>query len=74
MVTFLVEDINTNTKKREFPDKRKTAQITPAFKKDDTNDKSSYRLVNILSILSKVYEKCFYKHIKNYMENELHNF
>ena len=38
--TFLVEDVNTCIKKGEFPDKLKTADITPAFKKGDKHDKT----------------------------------
>ena len=56
--TFLVRDVNTCFKKGEFPDKLKTADITSAFKKGDKHDKSDYRSVSILPILSKVYEKC----------------
>ena len=51
-----------------------TADITPVFKKDDKYDKSNYQPVSILPILSKVYEKCIYKQIENYMENILSNF
>ena len=72
LATFL--DVNTCTEKIEFPDKLKTADMTPAFKKDDRDEKSNYRPVSILSILSKVYEKCLNKQTKNYMENILPNF
>ena len=51
--TFLVSCI----KKEEFLDKLKTADITPALKKGDKNEKSNYRPVSILPIWSKVYEK-----------------
>ena len=41
--TFLVKDINECIRKAEFPDKLETADITPAFKKDDDkHDKSNY--------------------------------
>ena len=54
---FLVKDVNTHTRKGEFPDKLKTANITWAFKKGGEHDKSKYRPVSILKILTKVYEK-----------------
>ena len=57
--TFLVSCI----KKEEFLDKLKTADITPALKKGDKNEKSNYRPVSILPIWSKVYEKWLYKQI-----------
>ena len=66
--TFLVKDINTFIKKEEFPDKLKTADITPIFQKGDKHDQLNYRPVSIPPILSKVYEKCLY------MENILSNF
>ena len=72
--TFLVKDINTCIRKGEFLDKLETADITPAFKKGDRHDKSNYRPVSILPILSKVYEKCLYKQVANYMETILANF
>ena len=37
--TFLVKDTDTCIRKGEFPDKLKMANITPAFKKGDKNDK-----------------------------------
>ena len=58
--TLLAKDINTRIRKGEFLDKLKTADITPAFKRGDKHDKSNYRPVSILTILSKVYEKCLY--------------
>ena len=67
LAAFLVTDINTCIKKEEFPDKLKRADITPAFKKGDKHDKSNYRPISILPILSKVYEKCLYKQMENYM-------
>ena len=72
--TFLTKDINKCIRKGEFPDKLKIADITQAFKRGDKHDKSNYRPVSILPILSKVYEKCLYKQIENCMENILSNF
>ena len=39
---FLVKDINTCIRRGEFPDKMKTADIIPAFKKGDKHKKSNY--------------------------------
>ena len=41
--TFLVKDINQYITKGEFPDKLKTADITPAFKKNDKHDNLNYQ-------------------------------
>ena len=72
--TILAKDIDKCVRKGEFPDKLKTADITPAFKRGDKHDKSNYRPVSILPILSSVYEKCLYKQIENYIENIPSNF
>ena len=74
LATFLVKGINTCIKKGKFPNKLKTDDITPAFKKGDKNDKSNYRPISILPIFSKVYERYLYKQTENYMENILSNF
>ena len=71
---FLVKAINSFIKKGEFLDNWKTGEITPAFKKGAKHDKSNYRPLSILAILSKVYEKCLHKEIENYVENILSNF
>ena len=72
--TFLAKDINKCMRQGEFPDKLKTADIAPAFKRGNKYDKLNYRPVSILPILSNVDEKCLYKQIENYMENILSNF
>ena len=41
----------------EFPGSLKLGNLTPIYKKDDPLDKSNYRLVSILTLLSKVYER-----------------
>ena len=57
--TFLVNDLNTCVEKRTFPDKMKTADLTPVFKRL-TNIKPA----SILPISLKGYEKCLYKQIE----------
>ena len=59
--TFLVQGIFTCIRKGEFPEKLKTVDITPAFKKGHRHDKSNYRPVSILPMLSNFYEKCLIK-------------
>ena len=59
--TFLVQGIFTCIRKGEFPEKLKTVDVTPAFKKGHRHDKSNYRPVSILPMLSNFYEKCLIK-------------
>ena len=72
--TFLVKDVNTCIQNGECPDKLKTADIIPAFKKGDKHDKSNYQPLSILPMLSKGYEKCLYKQLEDYIQNILSNF
>ena len=49
--------INKAIETGNFPDSLKMTNVTPAFKKEDPLDKSNYRPVSILPLLSKVYER-----------------
>ena len=49
--------INTTIESGVFPDRLKEAQVTPIYKKSDALQKSNYRPVSVLSIISKIYEK-----------------
>ena len=68
--TFLAKDINKCIRKGESPDKLKTAEITPSFKRGDKYDKSNYRPVSMLPILSKVYEKLLLLLLKLYLPSD----
>ena len=49
--------INEYLTKNKFPDTLKLSDITPVFKKLDPSDKANYRPLNILALVSKVFEK-----------------
>ena len=51
---ILTNCINRSIETDCFPDSLKEANITPIFKKDDPLDKSNYRPVSILPLISKV--------------------
>ena len=51
-----------------FPDSLKEANISPIVKKDDPFDKSNYRPVSILPLISKVYERLIYNQLSEYTE------
>ena len=63
--------INKATETGNFPDSLKMANVTPVFKKEDPLDKSNYRPVNILPLLSKVYERVIYNQLSEYSNNFL---
>ena len=53
--------INNCLKVGLFPNEVKLADVSPVFKKDDDLNKENYRPVSILSHMSKVFERIFYK-------------
>ena len=53
-----------------FPHDLKLADVTPAYKKKSRSSKD-YRPVNILSNISKIYERCIYDQIQNYFDQIL---
>jgi hypothetical protein len=70
-LTMLInESIRTNT----FPDQMKQANITPLFKKKDKLNKDNYRSVNLLPILSKVFERILYNQIYEFVEEKFHKY
>ena len=57
-----------------FPNELKLADVSPVFKKDDDLNKQNYRPVSILSHISKVFERIFYKQIDRFMTSEFSPF
>ena len=49
-----------------FPNSLKKADITLVFKNDGNFLKNNYRPVNILSRVSKIYERCIYDQMNDY--------
>ena len=52
--------INKAIETGNFPDSFKMANVTPVFKKENPLDKSNYRPISILPLISKVYERVIY--------------
>ena len=65
---------NQCIRENTFPDKMKMANITPLFKKKDKLNKDNYRSVNLLPILSKIFEKLLYNQMFEYMERLFHKY
>ena len=60
---------NLSLSTKIFPSEWKLANVIPCFKKDDKNLLSNYRPISLLSIMSKVFERCVYKHLFNFIRN-----
>ena len=69
----LTKCISKSVETGYFPDSLKLANVAPVFKKLDPLDKSNYRPVSILPLLSKVYEKVIYNQLSDYSNSFLDN-
>ena len=68
---FLTNCINEAIKNNNFPDYLKLSNIVPVHEKKDPTDKTNYRPVSILHLLSKIFEKVMYIQLHDYTENFL---
>ena len=63
---------NTSIETSQFPDSWKVARITPIFKEGDKTEKSNYRPISVLPVISKLFEKLVFNQLYHYMkENSL---
>ena len=67
----LTEYYNQNIKNSTFPNELKNADISAVFKKKDRHDKSNYRPVSILPLLSKPFERILYEQIDSHTKDIL---
>ena len=63
--------LNDSLETGTFPDSLKLADITPVFKKKDPLNKTNYRPVSVLPIVSKLFEKIMQKQINDFISNYL---
>ena len=64
---WLSELINLCFETGEFPTLIKMAKVTPIHKKESKLDHLNYRPISLLSVFSKIYEKCIYSRIYHYL-------
>ena len=58
---------NLSLKTKTFPSKWKISNVVPIYKKSDPKKPENYRPISLLSVTSKVLEKCVYKYIHNFI-------
>ena len=68
---FLTNCTKEDIKNKNFPDSLKLFNNVPIHKKKNPTDKTNYRPVSILRLLSKVFEKVMYIQLYDYIENVL---
>ena len=59
---------NTSIETSQLPDSWKVARITPIFKDGDKTEKSNYRPISVLSVISKLFEKLVFNQLYQYMK------
>ena len=65
--TYIVENSS-------FPDELKLAEIIPIHKKNSNTDKSNYRPISLLPVVSKVFERLIIKQMEPFVDNFLSKF
>ena len=65
----LVKIFNMSLLHGKFPGLLKIAKVTPIHKKGSKSDKSNYRPISILPILTKIFEKHVSDHLKSYLDS-----
>ena len=66
--SFLHSSFNTSVTYSEFPSVLKQLNITSVFKKGERYSKDNYRPVSILPNVSKIFERCMFRQINEYMD------
>ena len=67
----LISNFNDSIKKSNFLSILKNARLTPVFIKGNRNSKDNCRPVSILPNLSKIFERCIFRYISNFMDQLL---
>ena len=63
MLTFNIS-IETST----FPASWKIARVTPSYKEGEKSEKSNYRPISVLPVLSRLFEKLIYDQLYQYLD------
>ena len=64
---LLCKLFNISLSLSSFPSEWKLAHVTPVFKKDSPGILKNDRPISLISIVGKVMERCVYKHIYNFL-------
>ena len=68
----LIQLFNWSLSVGHFPDNWKTAQVAPIFKKGSTQDKSNYRPISVLPVVSRLFEKLVFDQLySHFNDNKL---
>ena len=68
IIEYLIYLINLSLSQGVFPDRLKTAVVTPVYKKGKKDIISNYRPVSVLNVISKLYERVVYNRTVSFVE------
>ena len=68
---YLSQIFNESIEAANFPNELKYADITQVYKKNNRHEKENYRPVSIISVISKILERCLYDQIYKSIDNTL---
>ena len=68
-VPFLTFCFNDCLSSGTFPDRLKLADIIPSFKKGSSTDKSNYRPISLLPVVSKIFERILADQLNEHLES-----
>ena len=68
---FIYKSINHCITEGNFIADFKKAEVRPVYKNDGRVDKSNYRLISILSSISKIYERCLYSQLYDFFDKNI---
>ena len=60
---------NTSIQTSPLPDSWKVARVTPVFRDGDKTDKSNYRPISVLPVISRLFEKLVANTLYQYMND-----
>ena len=63
----IAHNLNLSLYSGRIPDDMKTARVVPLYKKNSKSEPGNYRLVSILTVMSKILEKTVHKQLENYL-------
>ena len=69
MENLLASSFNTSIEASRFPDSWKVARVTPIFKDRDKIEKSNYRPISVLPVISRLFEKLVTNQLYDYMND-----
>ena len=65
----LVYLFNTSLETSQFPDPWKIARVSPIFKDGDKTEKSNYRPISVLPVVSRLFEKLVFNQLYQYLND-----